>query len=93
MSTSRLKSSIIVLGSSSEDKVTLVAAVSKDLTNKGYHAGKIIKQVASIVGGGGGGRADFAQAGGKKPAKLNDALNAVPDIVSEFENKKRAIHR
>jgi alanyl-tRNA synthetase len=89
----RLKSSIIVLGSSSEDKVTLVAAVSKDLTNKGYHAGKIIKQVASIVGGGGGGRADFAQAGGKKPAKLNDALNAVPDIVSEFENKKRAIHR
>ena len=47
----RLKSSIIVLGSSSEDKVTLVAAVSKDLTNKGYHAGKIIKQVASIVGG------------------------------------------
>lgn len=78
----KLKSGIIVLGSVSGEKVNFVASVSEDLTKKGYHAGNIVKQVASIAGGGGGGRRDFAQAGGKNPDKLDEALNSVPQILS-----------
>lgn len=78
----KLKSGIIVLGSVSGEKVNFVASVSEDLTKKGYHAGNIVKQVASIAGGGGGGRSDFAQAGGKNPDKLDEALNSVPQILS-----------
>ncbi|WP_214850249.1 alanine--tRNA ligase [Exiguobacterium sp. s138] len=71
---SSLGSAIIVLGSAQGDKVNLVASVSKDLIDQGYHAGKLIKEVATRCGGGGGGRPDMAQAGGKDPAKLNEAL-------------------
>ena len=62
-------------------KVTLLTAVTKDLTKK-YHAGNIIKQIAPLIGGGGGGKPDMAQAGGKDPAKLRDALEAVYQLVS-----------
>jgi alanyl-tRNA synthetase len=55
--------------------------VSKDLTGS-YKAGRIIKEVSALVGGKGGGRPDMAQAGGPNPDKLNDALNAVYDIVA-----------
>ena len=78
-----LGSGIIVLGSVAEGKVNLVAAVTRDLLEEGYHAGKILKQVAQLTGGGGGGRADMAQAGGKDPAKLAHALDQVPKIVKE----------
>ncbi|MBO8129690.1 MAG: alanine--tRNA ligase [Peptococcaceae bacterium] len=71
----KLGSSVIILGSANADKVSLVAAVSKDLTSKGLHAGKIIKNVAAVVGGGGGGRPEMAQAGGKDPARLHEALD------------------
>ncbi|MEK4668520.1 alanine--tRNA ligase [Niallia sp. FSL R7-0271] len=80
----KLDSGIIVLGSVNEDKVNLIAAVTKDLMDKGYHAGKIIKEVATRCGGGGGGRPDMAQAGGKDPQKLQEALNYVEEYIKSI---------
>ncbi len=77
----KMKSGIVVIGSKTADKVLLVAVVTKDHQGQ-YHAGQIVKQVAGIVGGGGGGRPDMAQAGGSKPEKLREALAAVYDIVA-----------
>ncbi|MFE8703272.1 alanine--tRNA ligase [Cytobacillus sp. FJAT-54145] len=77
----KLGSAVIVLGSPSEDKVNLIAGVTKDLIDQGYHAGKIIKEVATRCGGGGGGRPDLAQAGGKDPNKLEEALQFVEEWV------------
>ncbi|KMY43671.1 alanine--tRNA ligase [Bacillus sp. FJAT-27916] len=77
----KLGSSVIVLGSVQGDKVNLIAAVTKDLVDEGYHAGKIIKEVATRCGGGGGGRPDMAQAGGKNPNELDAALAAVKELV------------
>jgi alanyl-tRNA synthetase len=76
----KLQSGVIVLGSVSDAKVSLIAAVTKDLTGK-LDAGKIVKQAASYVEGSGGGRKDLAEAGGKNPAKLNESLQAVPAII------------
>lgn len=77
----KLGSAIIVLGAASEGKVNLVAAVTPDLTARGYHAGKLVKEAAAICGGGGGGRPDMAQAGGKEPGKLQEALQQVEAFV------------
>ncbi len=77
----RIQSGIVVLGAVSGDKVLLIAVVSKDLTDR-YHAGKLIKEVAATVGGGGGGRPDMAQAGGSRPENLDAALEKVYDIVA-----------
>ena len=79
----KLGSSIIVLGSTQGDKVNLIAAVTKDLIDQGYHAGKIIKEVAARCGGGGGGRPDMAQAGGKNPADLDAALELAKELVGK----------
>ncbi|MCJ7841785.1 alanine--tRNA ligase [Lederbergia sp. NSJ-179] len=76
----KIISGIIVLASIQNGKVNIIAAVTKDLTEK-YHAGKLVKEVAAICGGGGGGRPDMAQAGGKNPEKLEEALNYVKDWV------------
>ncbi len=79
----KIGSGVVVLGAvAGEGKVNLVAAVTKDLMGK-VHAGNLIKGVAQICGGGGGGRPDMATAGGKDPAKLGEALNAVIRLVSE----------
>jgi alanyl-tRNA synthetase len=78
----KLGSAIIVLGAAADDKVNLVAAVTADLVSKGFHAGKIIKEVAAQVGGSGGGRPDMAQAGGKDASKLQTALAAVEGLVA-----------
>ncbi|MEH7417996.1 alanine--tRNA ligase [Neobacillus drentensis] len=80
----KLGSAVIVLGSSHEGKVNLIAAVTKDLIEKGYHAGKLIKEVAFRCGGGGGGRPDMAQAGGKDPEKLDAALQYVDEWVKSI---------
>lgn len=77
----KLGSAVIVLGAVDGDKVNLVAGVTKDLMDQGIHAGKIIKEVATRCGGGGGGRPDMAQAGGKDPSKLQEALDAVVELV------------
>ena len=72
---------VAVLASINGDKVSLLCVCGADAVKKGAHAGKIIKEVAKIVGGGGGGRPDSATAGGKNPAKLDEALAAVNNIV------------
>jgi alanyl-tRNA synthetase len=79
----KLQSGVIVLGSVAEGRVSLIAAVTKDLTSK-LDAGKIVKQAAVFVEGSGGGRKDLAEAGGKNPAKLDEALQAVPGIVEQM---------
>ncbi len=76
-----LGSAVIVLASVHEEKVNILAGVTKDLIEKGYHAGKLVKEVATRCGGGGGGRPDMAQAGGKNPEKVQDALNVVAKYV------------
>jgi alanyl-tRNA synthetase len=80
---SRLDSGVIVLASVSDGRVTLVAAVSKDLTNR-LDAGKIVKAAAAIVEGSGGGRKDLAEAGAKNPENLDESLRSVPSIVEQM---------
>ena len=79
---SKLGSGVVMIGARGDGNVSLVAAVSKDLTGR-VRAGDLVKRLSPIVGGGGGGRPDFAQAGGKDPEKLPDALAAVRDAVRE----------
>ncbi len=69
----------ILIGAVIDGKVSLTAAVTKDLIARGLHAGDCVKSAAKIVGGGGGGRPDMAEAGGKDPSKLSDALKAGAD--------------
>jgi len=83
----KLGSSVVVLGQRQEDKVALVSEVSPDLVKRGLHAGNLVREVAQIAGGSGGGRPDFAQAGGKNPEKLSEALAAVPDILRRMLSK------
>lgn len=78
----RLPSGVVVLASVSGGRIMFVAKVSPEAQARGVHAGKLLHQVASITGGGGGGRADFAQAGGKDIAKLGEALSRVGEIVA-----------
>lgn len=77
------ENSVIVLAAEAGGKVLLVAAVSKDLLAKKLHAGNIIKAAAAACGGGGGGRPDMAQAGGKEPAKIQEALQAACRVIAE----------
>jgi alanyl-tRNA synthetase len=66
---------VLLATASGEDKVVLVAGVTRDLVDRGVHAGNWVAEVARVVGGGGGGRPDMAQAGGKDPSKLEEALD------------------
>jgi alanyl-tRNA synthetase len=86
----KLPSHVIVLGSVNDGKVQFVAAVSPDLQKRNLHAGQIVKQVASVAGGGGGGRPDLAQAGGKNPDKAAEAIDQVVQIVRECAGKLKA---
>jgi alanyl-tRNA synthetase len=79
---SKLGSGVVVIGTRGEDTVSLVAAVSKDLTPR-IKAGELVKRLSAVVGGGGGGRPDFAQAGGREPDKLPQALATVEEAVRE----------
>jgi alanyl-tRNA synthetase len=78
----KLNPAVVVLGTVQDGRVALLAAVSKDVT-KHYHAGNILKQIAPLVGGGGGGRPDFAQAGGKDPTRLDEALQKVYELIEK----------
>uniref|UniRef100_A0A7C2IQZ5 Alanine--tRNA ligase n=1 Tax=Ammonifex degensii TaxID=42838 RepID=A0A7C2IQZ5_9THEO len=79
----RLGSAVIILGSAANGKVNLIAAVTSDLLPRGLHAGMLVKEIARVVDGGGGGRPELAQAGGKNPARLDEALNAGLSLVKE----------
>lgn len=78
----RLGSGVAVLGAESGGKALLLALVTKDLAGR-FHAGNLVKVLAPMVGGGGGGRPDMAQAGGPNPAALEEALAQVPRLVAE----------
>jgi len=80
----QMGSSVIVLASAAAGNVSLVSTVSSDLTKK-FHAGNIIKELARIVGGGGGGRTDFAQAGGKEPEKITEALRRAEELIRQTQ--------
>lgn len=77
----KMGTGVILLGSVAGEKVNLVAAVTKDLLGRGLHAGNLVKEIAKMVGGGGGGRPDMAQAGGKDPAKLQEAIDKAVSVV------------
>ncbi|MBT2215106.1 alanine--tRNA ligase [Virgibacillus dakarensis] len=79
----KLGSGVILLAAENKQKVQLAAGVSKDLIESGLHAGNLIKQAAKACGGGGGGRPDMAQAGGKDPQKIADALQTAARYISE----------
>ncbi len=81
----KLGSGIVILGAVNQDKVLLVAAVSKDLTDR-LPAQELIKRLAPLVGGGGGGRPDFAQAGGNQPEHLTQALQESLNIITEMKD-------
>lgn len=77
----KIESGVVVLGSNYGDKVSFIVTATKDVMAKGIHSGNIIKEVAKVAGGGGGGRPDMAQAGGKDAAKINDALKAAIPVI------------
>jgi alanyl-tRNA synthetase len=74
---------VVVLGAVAEGNPILVAMVTPDLVDRGLNAGTIARDTAKVMGGGGGGKADLAQAGGKYPEKLDQALSGVPGLVRE----------
>ena len=78
----KIQSGIVVLGSTAGSKAMLIVVVTKDLTDR-YHAGKIIKEIAAVVGGRGGGRPDMAQAGGNQPQKLDQALEKAYEVIEQ----------
>ncbi|MFS0780813.1 alanine--tRNA ligase [Bacillus sp. 1P06AnD] len=80
----KMSSGVIVLAAVQGEKVNIIAAVTGDLIPKGYHAGKLIKEVATRCGGGGGGRPDMAQAGGKNPSEVDNALKYVEEWVKSI---------
>ncbi len=79
----KAKSAAIVLGFGDDDKATLLAGMTDDLIKKGLKAGDIVKAIAPIIDGGGGGRPQMAQAGGKNPKKINDALKKATELIKE----------
>ena len=78
----KLKSGIIVLGSASGAKALLIVVVTKDLVDR-FHAGNIVKALAGMVGGSGGGRPDMAQAGGTQPGNLDEALEKAYGVIEK----------
>lgn len=77
----KLGEGVVVIASSHEGKVNLIAMATEESIKKGAHAGNLIKGIAPIVGGGGGGRPNMAQAGGKNPAGINDAIMKVKEVL------------
>jgi alanyl-tRNA synthetase len=75
-------SAVVVLGASGEGKAQFLVGISDDLVKRGLHAGKIIKDVAKVAGGGGGGQPAMARAGGKDPAKVGEAIAKAAEIVA-----------
>jgi alanyl-tRNA synthetase len=83
---SALKSGVVVLASHADGKVTIVVGVTTDLTKR-VPAGQVVRQIAPVVGGGGGGRPDFAEAGGKDASKIGEMLTAAKRVVAELAGR------
>ncbi len=77
-------SAVLLAAGQGNDKVTLVAGVSRDLVERGASAGNWVREVAPVVGGGGGGRPDMAQAGGKQPEKMPEALEKARSVIQQM---------
>ena len=73
---------VILVSTQGGDKVNVIAMATDDAVAKGAHAGNLIKAVAPVVGGGGGGRPNMAQAGGKNPAGVEELLSKAADVVA-----------
>ena len=82
----KIKSGVVVLASAGNSKVQIVVAVTSDLIDR-VKAGQIVKEIAPIVGGGGGGRPDFAEAGGKHPEKIDEMLDQSRRVVESMLSK------
>ena len=80
----RIGSGVIVLGAVQDNKPSFVAMATADLVARGFHAGQLIKQVAAVTGGGGGGRAELGQAGGKNKDKLGQALAHAKELIRNW---------
>ena len=72
---------VVIVSAQGADKVSVIAMATDDVIAKGAHAGNLIKALAPIVGGGGGGRPNMAQAGGKNPAGIDELIAKVPDTI------------
>lgn len=84
----KITSGIILLAAENKGKVILIAGVSEELVQQGFHAGELINQAAKVCGGGGGGRPDMAQAGGKYPSQIKAALAIVDTYIQEKSKNK-----
>ncbi len=79
----KISSGVVVLGSASGNKALMITIVSQDLVGR-FHAGKIVKEIAAVIGGSGGGRPDMAQAGGSRPEKLDKALEKAYGVIEKM---------
>lgn len=79
----KLGEGVIVIASVQGDKVNLMATATEEAMKRGAHAGNLIKAIAGLVGGGGGGRPNMAQAGGKNPSGVEEALATVSEVIKE----------
>ncbi len=77
------KNVVMVFSAVNGEKAMLMVSVTDDLTEKGVHAGNIVKKLAALCGGGGGGKADMAQAGGKDPSGINAAVEKAKEVLSK----------
>ena len=82
----KLGSGVVVLGSVVDSRPLLITMVTPDLVSQGISAVDIIRDIAKVIGGGGGGRPEVAQAGGRKPEKLDEALGLVAGILARRGN-------
>ncbi|MEI6634780.1 MAG: DHHA1 domain-containing protein, partial [Chlamydiota bacterium] len=85
-----LKSGVVILGSAHEGKAQLVCMVTDDLVKRGLNAGDVVKELAKVIGGSGGGRPQMAQAGGQQPEKLAAALAAAPALIERSLKQVKA---
>lgn len=79
----KLGEGVVLLASVTDGKVSLMATATEEAMKAGAHAGNLIKSIASIVGGGGGGRPNMAQAGGKNPAGVKEAIAKVTEVIAQ----------
>mgnify|MGYP005878898155 CR=1 FL=1 len=77
---------VVVIVSTTNDKANVIVMADNDAISKGAHAGNMIKEIAKCVGGGGGGRPNMAQAGGKNPAGIDELLKKAPEVLAEQIN-------
>jgi alanyl-tRNA synthetase len=83
----RHERAVVVLASDADGKVSIVVSVTPTLTGR-VHAGNVVKEIAPIVGGGGGGRPDFAEAGGKDASRVDDLLRRAEELIGQLVNKQ-----